>query len=225
LLLVTVGNGSSAGAKTVTGVTYNGASLTKIWDQLSGTNNERHTGWYKVAPDTGAHDIVVTYSAVEDEMIVGGMSFNGVDQSTPVGTANSNTGTTATSTVNVTSAAGDLVVDGTYTGRSTITVGAGQTSRWEEENVGGNFSGGGSEEAGAASVTMSWALGAGGFADRWVCGGVPLKPAATATEPAPPPHILMPREVVYPVSMYTWTQSPMKQQVLPKPQLMGQMVM
>ncbi len=58
-------------------------------------------------------------------------------------------------------------------------VGAGQTQRYNVAPVGRGA--GGSEEAGAATVTMSWGLST---ADEWSIVAVPLKPAPTETSRA-----------------------------------------
>ena len=59
---------------------------------------------------------------------------------------------------------------------SSITVGGGQTQRW---NVGESaIDGGGSSEPGAATVTMSWALS--GAPYQWAIAAVSLKPASGA---------------------------------------------
>jgi hypothetical protein len=108
-------------------------------------------------------------------------TYSGVDQTTPVGTAvtaqSAGVGTT-TATVNASSAASELVVDGMITRQGqTITAGANQTDRGNVTDS-ANWVAGISEEAGAGTVTMSWTLGSDNL---WAIVAVPLKPAAAPT--------------------------------------------
>ena len=52
---------------------------------------------------------------------------------------------------------------------TTYTAGAGQTERWDTNTTGGpdNLRGAGSEEAGAATVTMTWTAGSPGTMPFW----------------------------------------------------------
>lgn len=83
-----------AGA-TVTGVTYNGTSLTGI-TQITDDASRIHKLWYLKAPDTGANNVVIS---VDASVFIRGTSasYTGVDQTTPVG--NSGTATSSTSPV------------------------------------------------------------------------------------------------------------------------------
>jgi hypothetical protein len=107
---------------------------------------------------------------------VGIVAYTGVDQSTPNDAATTNTGFGGSPTVDVPSASGDLVVDamGWKEVASTPTAGGGQTLRWNSPDT-GDEEGAGSEEAGAATVTMSWSMSPG--IDEWVIIGVSLNPA------------------------------------------------
>lgn len=170
----------SGSASDVTSVTYNGVAMTAIpsWNQVSGGGSCRSKGYYLIAPATGAHNVVITVSPAVNIIAAGATSFTGADQTTPLGTANTATADNATATVDIASATGEIVIDCVATLRSTITVGASQTSRWEQENIFSTFSGGGSTEPGATTVTMSWTLGASGDSDSWAIGGVSVKPSA-----------------------------------------------
>lgn len=101
----------------------------------------------------------------------------GVDQTTPNDSAVTAVGTATPATVDVASESGDLVVDGVCGFNVTsLTVGASQNERWNNTAAAGpNISyHGGSDEAGAGTVTMSWALGAD---STWVITGVNLNAA------------------------------------------------
>lgn len=176
LLWVCAGNGALLPTAT-TSVTYNGVAMTEVGDVVQTFAHASHH--YLVAPDTGAHDVVVTYAGSNDECIAGAVSYTGVDQSTPVGTfAGANAGT-GNPTVNVSSATDELVVDGVYVAAhqtaDTLTVGGSQTQRVNNEDSGDGYGVlGMSEEAGAGTVTMSWTETAN---SDWRTGGIPLKPA------------------------------------------------
>jgi hypothetical protein len=98
-----VGVSLNASTDTVSGITYNGVPLTQkgYWPV-----QPRVEIWYLVAPPTGAHDVVITFSAnLKQGAKAGVMTFTGANQSTPLGTfAHASGTTTGPATVNVTSA-------------------------------------------------------------------------------------------------------------------------
>lgn len=77
----------------VTGVTYNAAALTKLREDDDATNNITSGMWYRVAPDTGANTITVSFTGTVAEATGGGVSLTAVDQSTPVDASATETGT------------------------------------------------------------------------------------------------------------------------------------
>lgn len=178
-LILIVGVGMSGDASP-TGVTYNGVALT----QVPSGSVVFNTGyicelWYLVGPATGAHDVVIsrTYSG---RIYACSLSYTGVSSGAPLGTAATAGSAGSTSfTVDVSAATNYVVVDICYvaSGAATsITQGAGQTKRVEAldgVNIGNVAAM--SEEAGAATVTMSWTHG--GASEPWGIVGVALKPA------------------------------------------------
>jgi hypothetical protein len=187
-VLIAMTGVSASAVGNVSGVTYNGVAMTPLWNVVNGGGSTRCTGWYLIAPDTGTHDLVATFTGgggANDEQALGGVSYTGVNQTVAVGTHASASGSSGTASVDVNSASGELVVDGVYFWGAPITEGANQTKRWENENVAGiGFSAGQSEEAGAATVTMSWGSGSA----NWVIGAVPLKKAGTNVTIEPDIH-------------------------------------
>lgn len=179
ILIVAIGSGDSP-TQLTTSVTYNGVAMTEIAD-VQGGDYAHVSLHYLVAPATGANTIAFTLAGAQSEVCCVASSYTGVDQSVPVGTHQSAGGTSATAAAPaVSSAAGELVVDGVF-GADTnlIAVGAGQTMRQEAEDSGNGFGAAGtSDEPGAASVTMSWAINTGLAASpSWAIIAVPLKPA------------------------------------------------
>src|SRR5438876_1071828 len=166
LLIVGVTDDNNRG---VPSVTYNAVAMTAIGSKSNG--NLLVSMFRTVNPPSGTFAVKVTWGGGNNVGEVGAISFTGVDQTTPLGTFVTASASTTTPTVNVTSAAGELVVDTVGATGGTLTVEASQTQRW---NLTQTVRGGGSTEAGAATVTMSWSLGT---SNSWATIAVPVKPA------------------------------------------------
>jgi hypothetical protein len=114
-------------------------------------------------PSTGAQTFSVTISGAAGRCYIAWLTYQGASS---LGTAVEDfVSGGATVDVNVSSAAGDLVIDGAEISGTAIIVGAGQTSRVEQDDLdsaGRSF--GASDEPGAGTVTMSW--GTGGAAEE-----------------------------------------------------------
>lgn len=178
-------------ASAVTGVTYNGVAMTQISYNDPGANLVVCKVFRLLTPATGAHNVVVTASTARN-LACTSLSFTGADQTTPDGAVvNSNGGSSTAISDAVTSATGEIVVDAAVimentASAATLTVGSGQTSRSNQEQVsGGNgLVAAASTEAGAASVTMSWTASA---ASYWVHSSFAVKSgAADAVAPQNP---------------------------------------
>lgn len=146
---------------TVTG-TYNGTSMAIKFTGTDQTNRPVRV-FRLVAPSTGANNIVLSWSGNDYVRLIGA-SFTGVDQTTPddaqVWIDGSGGGTSSSG--NVTSATGNMVVDIVYgqgNGVTGLTAGAGQTEvnqMTADASGAGRWAGGVSYESGAATTTMSW---------------------------------------------------------------------
>jgi len=169
----------------VTSVTFNGINLTQI------PGFERGDGgfiavdaWYLVNPDATTANVVVTVAS-NTRLCCTAISFTGVHQTTPLGTAANNNGTGTSPTLNVSSDVDGMVVDclggvegkilggtGAGTGqteRSTVSVASGGNRRDQRTST----------EAGTGgTVTMSWGIGT---SDNWYIGAVPVKPASAGS--------------------------------------------
>ena len=181
--------GVSVVVETAATVTYGGTALTKK-TALQNVDIEASL-WFLVAPPVGAADIVVTFSAAA-RVVGGATSYTGVDPTTPWGTAATASGTSTAPSVTVTSAANELPVDAmACKGDPVITVGAGQTQRWNRSS-GSGPSLAGSEEPGAASVVLSWSLNP---SKVWALVAAPLKPSPPFLPPllraVPFPNVLL----------------------------------
>jgi len=158
----------------VSGVTYNGDALSEVWN-TSRASAYYSSGWILVAPDTGTHDVVVTYtgtaSAWQDQGI-SAISFTGANQTTPNGTAVTANNYSTSASVTVSTGVGEIVVDAARAGNG-LTVGSDQTRRLTSPQD----KSGASTQAGADGGVMSWSL----TIQNWAIGAVSIKPAAAAT--------------------------------------------
>lgn len=168
--------GWNSGVNTITGVTFDGGAMAELG---AGSTRSAFGGFYitrifgLAVGNKASGTYVVSVNLVDtwDEYNVAILAYNGVHQTVSVGTAAFANGSSGTPSVVVSSATGELVVDFVTFGGGSGAVHVSQTQRWLQATSTG---GGSSEEAGAASVTMSWTQSS---AD-WTIAGVPLKPAA-----------------------------------------------
>jgi hypothetical protein len=154
------------------GVTWNGAAMTLIGGPVA-SGNGRVSVYSIVNPSSGPVTVTMASSTT---IVAGSISFTGADQTTPTGTFASATPSGTTSSLNVTSAVGEMVfniVQYANTGILTAT-GASQTARWTHNA--NPESGGESTTPGAATVTVSWSTT--GVSDNWIIAGVSVKAAA-----------------------------------------------
>ena len=179
---ITIGGNSTTGAvSTVTSVTYGSQALTLVPNTaISAANAEIRTEiWYLLAPNTGTNTITVTLPAGARSITGGGVSYTGVDQTTPFGTAASATGVGTTASLGVTSAVGQRVLSVVgFDSSPTLTATSPQTSRWNiivDAAACNCNSGAGSDQAGAAgTVTSSYTSSEN---QDYTIAAVPIRPA------------------------------------------------
>lgn len=135
--------------------TYNSIPMTLIAFQSSGSSTTQVAMFYLLLPDTGTHQVSVTWTT-SSAAVGGSMSFTGVKQSSPYRTPETKNGgvTGDPFSVDVTSAVGELVVDVAAHANDGFVAEAGQTARYNDFQT--SIAGGGSTEPGAASVNMGW---------------------------------------------------------------------
>jgi hypothetical protein len=146
VLFVNVGCvGDSA---SVTGVTYNGDAMTAVFD-VDAANSYNASGWVLANPDTGTHDIVVTYVGDRTYKCICAVSFTGANTTTPIGTP----AYSSSSSINVTAETGDIVIDSIYANATDVAAAEGQTERFDAYTKFGC-----STKAGEATTNMAWTL-------------------------------------------------------------------
>lgn len=146
-----------------TGITYDGSAMTLFGSSTKTIGGALSMGvsmWYIKAPSTGANDIVASFNSEITNVVLGGVSAANARQDPPVGTALLTSGTGTSASVTLLSGPDDLVVDvlaldSAAVTQTTTAVGAGQTSRWNDDEA--QVAGAGSTELGAdGTTTMSW---------------------------------------------------------------------
>lgn len=140
-------------------ITYGGATMTSAVSLANGILQSETFG--KANPASGAQTVAGSWTGGGSHYPIGSsISVTGSDTTTCFSNTTSSSGTGTTITASCVSAAGELVMDTCVSngGTPTLTVGAGQTQRWNASNSG--LTGAGSTEGGAASVTMSWSSSA-----------------------------------------------------------------
>ncbi|MEK7799908.1 MAG: hypothetical protein AAB297_08780, partial [Acidobacteriota bacterium] len=163
-------------ASAVTSVTYGGTPLTLVGSQWEATGKNNTEIWRMIAPPTGTANIVVTLPQSR-RFIAGAVSFFNVNQTTPNDPFVGAEGTSTTPAITVASLLNDVVLDvATANGDSNSLVqDPGQTLRYANNtgNNGNEVRGGASTKPGAASVAMSWTLGA---LKPWSIGAISIHP-------------------------------------------------
>lgn len=118
LLFGFIGTAAGGGGAAHSGMKWGGSggtALTQIGSTLTVGSPGRLSAWRLIAPTAASQTLYGNWAASQDESCIGGVSYTGVDQTTPVGTPATNTGsfagvTSGNATVNVTTVSGDLVV-------------------------------------------------------------------------------------------------------------------
>lgn len=102
--------------QTVSGITYNGVSMTLIGTGGLDGANRRATTYYLVNPTSGANNIVTTLSGSSASLVVYSASYTNVDQTSPIlnsSTTASFTGTTMSQSL-ISEVGGYLILSGTW---------------------------------------------------------------------------------------------------------------
>jgi hypothetical protein len=159
----------------ITSVTYDGVAMTLLGTiQDANAYSEAYLFGLAVGnKGAGNYNVVLTGSTGLDQVVFGASAFSGVSQTTPTGPVATGTGSSTTASVNVSSAAGDVVVDIISQDDGTSTLGAGQTQNWRQEDATDRADGVSSREtATGVTTTMSYTES---VVSSWSMAGVALK--------------------------------------------------
>jgi len=165
----------------INGMNYGGNPLSPIGADIVGEVVVYIYAMLNPPSGTGTVQVSVSNAGATDGMVVGVMTFTGVNQITPLGPFESSTRTSGAAQLTIASAPGELVfsVLGLDNGNTVNGVGASQTMRWVRSEA-GTVSGGGSTVHGAASVDLFWNVASAPS----VLAAVSIKPAVIGTPSA-----------------------------------------
>ncbi len=170
LLAVFIGAGNGViGTRTVSTVTWNGNSLTRLTNAASDDGNFLRTDiFYLLSPTAGTGDVIVTMGGSNLEIFLAAQNFSGANQSTPFGTPAKASSTANNSpTVNLTYNSGEYAF-GVVASDANATITETGTLVAEAQAIGSDvcagvqyFSGGGSPQAvswSASTPDNGWAV-------------------------------------------------------------------
>lgn len=180
--VINTGDGTFADAD-VTAITYAGVTLGQIWTINNAVAWARSQGYslptnaINTEPALGANTFSLDTANTLSALGVGVTPFDGVHQTTPLGTAVTGQGNSDTPTVSsIGSATGEVVIAGCASDSDSATWVSGGTNLWNYTQLLGDTAVGAQRYDGAASVTATWTTSA----EKYAAGGVSIKPAAAA---------------------------------------------
>ena len=156
----------ASGNCSVTSVTFNGVALTKIDEAIASDSYKQCASlWFLLEPDTGTHDIVITWPQDTDNRSGGGISiYNAAQQGPEASNTKALSGSPSTITTSLTTLTdGAWVIDAVGSGSKGSgfsPLESGQTERYDV--TAGSSAGAGSTKyvASAGLTSMGWAQNA-----------------------------------------------------------------
>jgi hypothetical protein len=154
-----VGVGYTTSGTAIPTCTYNGVSMVACGIAQQ-TSTFKYVGilFQLVGIDTSAaHDVVIDWGGTDTAFGCAGVAvFSGVDQTTPVGTAGTNTGTNTTSTIGLTIPSGAIGIDAINLDSSGSSGSGNGTAEIFNNSLGGSYNGMGQYNTSTGSVNMTW---------------------------------------------------------------------
>lgn len=161
-------------------VTYGGVNLTKIATSANTGNQAYSEVWYLKNPASGTASVVINLSA-SSAIVADSVSYYNVNQTTPFGTAATNSGTSVTATTTVSSTnTNQLVFDNFAFPANVGGWTPNQTQLWS--NATSNGGAASSETATASTTNVIWTNSSTG--EQWADVAVPLNPSSSANSTA-----------------------------------------
>ncbi len=177
----TKNTGGCAGTQEESNVDWDTAGVNEAFTNIGcdNTNKDRVSIWKLVAPTEKTADITISHTTSNNwnwgGAVYGVYVLSGVHQTTPDDGFNGNSGNSGASTVSVSSATGDLVLDVVATSTA-LTVDGSQTEKWNFQSPSTVF-GGSSTEAGTTTVSMDWTF----TSATWGAAGISINPSGGGT--------------------------------------------
>ena len=152
---------STASDCDVVSVTYNATSLTKADEAIAGTASLVCVDlWYLIAPDTGTHDVVVTWNGIVAHRIGGGISLINAAQQAPEATGSSTQDSAGSITTSVTTLTDDAwLIDAVGMDAAGIGFAPGESNqieRYDETSAASAGAGSSKPVNTAGSADVSW---------------------------------------------------------------------
>jgi hypothetical protein len=171
----TKSTGGCSGTQEEDSVVWDSAGVNEAFTNVGcvNSNNNRVSIWKLLAPSEKTATITISDSTNNwnwDGAVYGVYVLSGVHQTTSDDGFNSNSGTGTASQVTVSSAIGDLVLDGVSV-RNDMTVDSSQTDQWSFQSSSLAW-GGSSNETGATTVSLDWTF----TSDTWAAAGISINP-------------------------------------------------
>ena len=163
-----------ASARALDTLTIGGDSVTEIDTKITSTNTSTQVS-YRLSVGSGTQSVSANFDAAPLTYVLTAVTCEGVDQTTPVASTNTASGSSTTASVTCTgTTAGQVVLDFVSTGGGTgsFTAGGGQTNI--DNDTAESLVAGASIEAGGGDITMSQTVPSG----DWVTRCVVLNPAS-----------------------------------------------
>lgn len=176
-LLVCVAWWHYLSTQTISAATWNGLPLTLVGTASNAACGDQcKAALYALSnPPAATGNISITFSGTPTAYVVGGVSFNGVDPTTPLGTMVSATGSGSPASVTAASASDEVVMDclGSIAAGAAPSVAGGQTLNWSTFDGGGYIHAASSYLSGTPSTVMAWTISG---TPQWAMLAVPIKP-------------------------------------------------
>lgn len=163
-------------ASSAVSVTWNGVAMTQIGSKVSLAGTFELYLFGLIAPDTGAQTISASWTGGIGGVCLGGISVYNADQTTGWQNYATNTATSTSATVAVTTANGNMVAGHNCDNNALSWTQTSGTKDWDERNFDGNFQGCHKASTGS-SESLSGTLGS---SVAWAMQGVDVIVAATA---------------------------------------------
>jgi hypothetical protein len=155
VLVVGIAIGIIGDAGKSASATYNGVSMTSAGIVHSDNATDGFVQmFYLAAPATGANTVAITVTGGTVDITGGSVSFTGAHQTTPLINIATNFGASATASVSVTNASGNMVVDALCDGAG-VNTGSGTTERWHKDFNSSSAAGNAAQSTSSSTGTVN----------------------------------------------------------------------